>query len=162
MYHMHAVCHHLVDTTNNTSDFKRKLSALQTKFIAKSYKCGAWLRCLQQSFWIDTFGAFHKAKEILDSNAFVTRMHSSRMRTAHVLAISPSMHCSGGGLAPGGCLLPGVSALGWEGVSAPGGEGGLLTGGRGYPSMHWGRPPCEQNDRQVQKYYLAPNFVCGR
>ena len=23
-------------------------------------------------------------------------------------------------------------------------------------------PPCEQNDRQVQKYYLAPNFVCGR
>ena len=21
--------------------------------------------------------------------------------------------------------------------------------------------PCEQNDRQVQKYYLAPNFVCG-
>ena len=23
-------------------------------------------------------------------------------------------------------------------------------------------PPREQNDRQVQKYYLAPNFVCGR
>ena len=23
-------------------------------------------------------------------------------------------------------------------------------------------PPCEHNDRQVQKYYLAPNFVCGR
>ena len=22
--------------------------------------------------------------------------------------------------------------------------------------------PREQNDRQVQKYYLAPNFVCGR
>ena len=22
--------------------------------------------------------------------------------------------------------------------------------------------PCEQNDRQVQKYYLAPNFVCGQ
>ena len=22
--------------------------------------------------------------------------------------------------------------------------------------------PCEQNDTQVQKYYLAPNFVCGR
>ena len=42
------------------------------------------------------------------------------------------------------------------------------------PSMHcsWGVylpggvpaqvPPREQNDRQVQKYYLAPNFVCGR
>ena len=24
------------------------------------------------------------------------------------------------------------------------------------------QPPYEQNDRQVQKYYLAPNFVCGR
>ena len=23
-------------------------------------------------------------------------------------------------------------------------------------------PPCGQNDRQVEKYYLAPNFVCGR
>ena len=23
-------------------------------------------------------------------------------------------------------------------------------------------PTCEQNDRQVQKYYLAPNFVCRR
>ena len=23
-------------------------------------------------------------------------------------------------------------------------------------------PLCEQNDRQVQKYYLAPNFICGR
>ena len=22
-------------------------------------------------------------------------------------------------------------------------------------------PPCEQNDRQLQKFYLAPNFVCG-
>ena len=23
-------------------------------------------------------------------------------------------------------------------------------------------PPCEQNDKQVRKYYLAPNFICGR
>ena len=23
-------------------------------------------------------------------------------------------------------------------------------------------PPREQNDRKVQKYYLAPDFVCGR
>ena len=55
------------------------------------------------------------------------------MHTARLLTVSASMHCTGG------CLLPGV----W------------------YPSMHWGRPPpsCEQNDRQVQKYYLAPNFV---
>ena len=31
-------------------------------------------------------------------------MHSSRMRTARLLAVSPSMHCAGGS-APGGCLL---------------------------------------------------------
>ena len=31
-----------------------------------------------------------------------TRMHSSRMRTARLLPVSPSMHCSGGYLVPGG------------------------------------------------------------
>ena len=33
------------------------------------------------------------------------------------------------------------------------------------PSRHppgAGTPACEQNDKQVQKYYLAPNFVRGR
>ena len=33
------------------------------------------------------------------------------------------------------------------------------------PAMYAGiapPPPCEQNDRQVKKYYLVPNFVCGR
>ena len=60
---------------------------------------------------------------------------------------------------PGGCLVPGVSAQGGgvpgPGGSAPGGGGGILACLRQTPS-------CEQNDRQVQKYYLAPNFVCGR
>ena len=42
-------------------------------------------------------------------------------------------------LIPGGCVPPG---------------GCLLLGGVRYSS------PCEQNDKQVQKYYLAPNFVC--
>ena len=57
-------------------------------------------------------------------------MHSSRMRIAHLLPVSPSMHwagvsapggvCSRGGVcAPGGCLLPG-GVCSW-GVSAPGG-----------------------------------------
>ena len=42
------------------------------------------------------------------------------------------------------------------GVPASGGGGGGL-------SQHamW-QTPCEQNDRQVQKYYLVPNFVCER
>ena len=99
-----------------------------------------------------------------------TSMHSSRMRTVHLLPVSPSMHCAGGrGMstpggvsAPGGCLLWGVCS---RGVSAPGGcllQGGLLLGGvcsqgmsawgcllRGvsapragvYPSIHWGGHP---------------------
>ena len=47
--------------------------------------------------------------------------------------------------------------------------GGLLQGGDlllgGLVSQHALRQtplPCEQNDRQVQKYYLALNFVWGR
>ena len=47
---------------------------------------------------------------------FKAIMHSSRMHTAHLLAVSPSMHCSRRGVwcllpgasAPGGCLLRGV------------------------------------------------------
>ena len=60
-----------------------------------------------------------------------TRLHSSRMRTARVLTVSPSMLCAGGVSAPrggvcsggctlsGGCLLPG-DVLGPRGVSARG------------------------------------------
>ena len=79
------------------------------------------------------------------------------------------------GVSASGCLLLGVSAP--RGVSAPGGVclllgggclplGGLLLGGGvcslgGVVSQHALRqtPPCEQNDKQVQKYYLGHNFV---
>ena len=64
----------------------------------------------------------HQIKSKQDKlNQFLkTSMHSSRMRTARLLPISPGMHCSGGCLLPGGvcswgCLLPGVSALGGGG-----------------------------------------------
>ena len=60
------------------------------------------------------------------------------------------MHCAGGG---GESLWPG-------GVSSPGGVPASGPGGV-YPSMQWGRTPREQDDRQVQRYYLAPNFVAG-
>ena len=45
----------------------------------------------------------------------ITRMHSSRVRTARLLPISPSMHCSRGCTCPGvylpgGCTCPGVPA----------------------------------------------------
>ena len=76
---------------------------------------------------------------------------------------------------PGGCTCPGgVPAQGVYlpgGVHLPRGEG--VPAQRGVPAqggvyltqVHAGihtPPPREQNDRQVQKYYLAPNFVCGR
>ena len=40
-------------------------------------------------------------------------MHSSRMRIARLLPVSPSTHCAGGGSAPGGS----ASGLGGGGVS---------------------------------------------
>ena len=119
-------------------------------------------------------------------------MHSSRMRTASLLFVSPSMHCSGGGVylvggtwsqgvylvpggvpglggtwflrgtwSPGGYLVPG-SVPGLGGVPGPG-WGYLVLGGVTGPGgcTYPGTPPCEQNDRQVQKYYLAPNFAGG-
>ena len=74
-----------------------------------------------------------------------TRLHSSRMHTARLLSISPSMHCTGWCLGPGGCLVLGGA---WSGGAVPGSLGGVV-------SQHALRqtppPPCEQNDR----------FVCG-
>ena len=60
---------------------------------------------------------------------FPTRLHSSRMRTARSLTVSPSMLCSWG---VGGL----VRGLAWS----CGGGGGAWSWGW-YPSMHWGRPP---------------------
>ena len=104
-----------------------------------------------------------------------TRMHSSRMRTGRSLTICRSLlpggdvcyQGRGGLLQRGWCLLPvgclfqgglprGVSALGG---GAPGGGvcswGGLCMPGIPDP------PPREQNDKQVQKYYLGHNFVAA-
>ena len=66
---------------------------------------------------------------------FGTSMHSSRMRTARLLPVSPSMHCWGGLLLVGQWLVQGVGVL--KGGLAPGGLllgvvwswGGLLLGG---------------------------------
>ena len=67
----------------------------------------------------------------------LTTLHSSRMRTARALTVSPSMLCAGGP-GPRGVPGPGVPALGgclvWgvpgPGVPGPGGVGGW------YPSMN--------------------------
>ena len=63
--------------------------------------------------------------------ALCNMLHSSRMRTAHALTVSPSMLCAGGGAWSGGCLLWGGGLLP-EGVPGPGG----MLGGGWYPSMH--------------------------
>ena len=64
----------------------------------------------------------------------------------------------GGYLVPGGCTwsrgVPGPGGTCSRGVPGPRGVY-LVPGGVRYS-------PREQNDKQVQKYYLAPNFVCGR
>ena len=76
--------------------------------------------------------------------SFPTSLHSSRMRTAYLLPVSPSMHCAGGVSAPGGGCLP------------------LVPGG--YPSMQWGRAPpfCEHNSwHRLLKILTCPNFVEG-
>ena len=127
--------------------------------------------------------------DIVQTNVW-TRLHSSRMHTARSLTVSPSMLCSGGRLVRGGglvqggaCLVRGVPAWSqggaWSGgaclvggcLPGPGGclpgPGGCLPGPGGggwYPSMHWGKlPPVDRIlDTCFWKYYLAPNFVCGR
>ena len=76
--------------------------------------------------------------------------------------------CSGGCMSAWGCLLWGVSAPGgcllWGRHLLPAGcaPGGCLLPG-GVASQHALRqtPPCEQNDKQVQKYYLGHNFVAA-
>ena len=90
-----------------------------------------------------------------------TSLHSSMMHTARLLTVSPSIHCSQGGVCSRGGLLPGGCLLG---------GGGLLGGGVSAPregvSQHALRqtlPPVNRIlDTRYWKYYLAPNFVCGR
>ena len=98
-----------------------------------------------------------------------TRMHSSRMRTARALTVSPSMLCTGG------CLLWGVPSLG-VGGSAPGGKGvcslgvpGLAGSGPGgvcsrrVVSQHALRqtPPMNRITHACENITL-PKLRCGR
>ena len=54
-------------------------------------------------------------RPLLGNLRSVTRLHSSRMHTTRLLAVSPSMHCSGGS-APRGCSGGGLV---WRGVCIP-------------------------------------------
>ena len=121
------------------------------------------------------------------SNIFTTSMHSSRMRIARLLPVSPSMHCTGGVcsggvswggvcsrvVCSGGVCSRGVSALAGDllrGVvsAAPGGVcsmGGLLLGWGwgGYLSQHALRqtPPVNSMIDSCKNITFA-NFFCWR
>ena len=90
-------------------------------------------------------------------NSVLTRMHSSRMRTAHLLPVSPSMHYGGGSALGVSAPRVGVYFQGgvcWWGVSA--------SGPRGCVSQHaiGQTPPCGQTDNCGNITFA--NFVCGR
>ena len=74
----------------------------------------------------------------------ITRMHSSRMRTARSLTVSPNMLWSGGEVpGPGGCLVWGVPAWSQGGAClVP--EGACLVGGGGIPACTEADPPMDR------------------
>ena len=78
----------------------------------------------------------------------VTRLLSSRIHTAHMLPISPSMHCAGGGLLRG---VPGP-----EGSVCSGGStsGGCLVWGLGADTL-----PPPPTWTESQKHSLAPTSL---
>ena len=68
----------------------------------------------------------------------------------------PACTAQGDLLARGGLLDGGGLPCRGRGVVCLA-TGGICCQGRGwYPSMHWGRPPREQNHKRLWKYYLAP------
>ena len=107
-----------------------------------------------------------KRNVIISEYTLWTSMHSSRMRTARLLPVSPSMHCSRGVSAPGGghvcwgyvCSEGGVSAC-RGGICSHGGvcpRVSLLLGGGALPR----HPPVDTIlDTRFWKYYLAPTSL---
>ena len=88
------------------------------------------------------------------ANIMYTSMHSSRMRTARLLPVSPSMHCMVGG----GCLLLGGVCSGVS-VSGPGG-GGSASGPRGcLPLVRGGGWWCVSQHAMGQTPHLWTEFL---
>ena len=84
-------------------------------------------------------------------------MHYSRMLTDRLLTVSRHALMAEVYL-PGRYLPRGCTYLGGGPTGGVPVQGGVPAQGVYLPRYS----PCEQNDRQVQKYYLAPNFVCGQ
>ena len=89
----------------------------------------------------------------------LTRLHSSRMHTARLLTVSPSMHCAGGEVPdPGGAWSGGVCSEGClvQGGSAPGG------GGWWYPSMpEADTPPVNRMTDRCKNITLPQTLFAG-
>ena len=81
-------------------------------------------------------------------------MDSSRMRTGGCL-VPGGVPGLGGGSAPGGCLLRGVSGLGGSG------PGGGVWSRRGIPACTEADPPVNRMTDRCKNITFA-NFVCGR
>ena len=125
-----------------------------------------WFHChhhVNSLIWLHTTHSWHKT-------ILKTRMHSSRMRTARSSSRVSTRHPPPPGSRtpwdqapprtrhPQDQAPPRDQAPPTLGADTPPGADTLL--GAGTPRHQ--APPCEQNDRQVQEYYLAPNFVCRR
>ena len=80
--------------------------------------------------------------------AFTTSIHSSRMRTACLLPVSPSMHCPGGVCSGGRCLLPGGSA-----------PGGVCSGGGGVSQLALMQTPLWRESQKQVKHNLGPTSL---
>ena len=85
----------------------------------------------------------------------LTRMHSSRMRTARLLTVSRSIPCRSRG-----STHPSTPRMQTPPPPDPEPPPWMHTPWRLTPPDP--DPPCGQNERCLQKNYLAPNFVCGR
>ena len=101
---------------------------------------------------LSSFALFNKVRLFKGSKKTFTktRMHSSRMRTARSLTVSPYLVVSHACPLRSNHTCPPPSNHTWP------------------PSNHTHPPPleqphtpppCEQNDKQVQKYYLAPTSL---
>ena len=89
-----------------------------------------------------------------------TILHSSRMRTAHALTISPSLLCTGG--VRGGCAWSrGVPGLGgaWSKGTWSGG-GGCLVGG-GIPACTEVDPPMNRMTNRCKNITLPQTSFAG-
>ena len=116
------------------------ISEFSTMYQSPTISVSAWLgKDISLQFVVllltssdpSTFYWISQTRSVI--NKHLTRMHSSRMRTARLLPVSPSMHCSQGVYlvwrgVPGLGGLPGLG-----GVPGPGG----CTGSLGYP-WSWG------------------------